>query len=106
MQVVNAPHKAELSHELIAAAASYEVRIPASRPSRAALTPPAPTGREGVREALRGQRQAPEPRGGQGAPRGLRRRVRRPHGRDQGRACLASLVDIVERDADDRLVPS
>ncbi|KAJ3862692.1 hypothetical protein EV359DRAFT_12334, partial [Lentinula novae-zelandiae] len=25
-QVVNAPHKAELSHELIAAAASYEVR--------------------------------------------------------------------------------
>lgn len=24
-QVVNAPHKAELSHELIAAAASYEV---------------------------------------------------------------------------------
>lgn len=25
-QVMNAPHKAELSHELIAAAASYEVR--------------------------------------------------------------------------------
>lgn len=25
-QVTNAPHKAELSHELIAAAASYEVR--------------------------------------------------------------------------------
>lgn len=26
-QVVNAPHKAELSHELLAAAASYEVGI-------------------------------------------------------------------------------
>ncbi|KAJ7474393.1 hypothetical protein B0H11DRAFT_2035243 [Mycena galericulata] len=31
-QVTNAPHKAALSHELIAAAASFEVRIPVPLP--------------------------------------------------------------------------
>ncbi|KAH9913151.1 uncharacterized protein BXZ73DRAFT_55623 [Epithele typhae] len=34
-QVVNAPHKAELSHELLAAAASYEVRPSPSSAAKA-----------------------------------------------------------------------
>lgn len=34
-KVINAPHKAKLSHEVIAAAASYEVRYPLFDPKHA-----------------------------------------------------------------------
>jgi hypothetical protein len=88
-------HQAHLSHELIAGAASFEVRRRLSAPhfalaDRGRFT--ATAGGKGIREALRGKREARQPRDGQGAPRWVRRCVRRQDGRDQG--CMYYLFEF------------
>lgn len=56
LQVTSAPHKAEISHELLGAAAAYEVRSYCS--FRIIPSSAFPLGRQGLREARRCERPA------------------------------------------------